>query len=49
MPFNVNKYHFLQVGTRNPKYEMKYEYEYEMSGVKLKSVQCVKYLGVTIV
>ncbi len=42
MPFNVNKYHILQVGTRNQKYE------YEISGVKLESVQCVKDLGVTI-
>ncbi len=43
MPFNVNKCHILQVGTRNLKYD------YEMSSEKLKSVQCVKDLGVTIV
>ncbi len=42
MPFNVKKCHILQVGTRNLKYD------YEMSGKKLKSVYCVKYLGVTI-
>ncbi len=42
MPFNVKKYHILQVGTRNLKYD------YEMTGEKLESVQCVKYLGVTI-
>ncbi len=33
---------FFQVGTRNPKFE------YEMSGVKLEIVQCIKHLGVTI-
>ncbi len=42
MPFNVNKCHILQVGTRNK------NYEYEMGEVKLESVQCVKELGVTI-
>jgi len=42
MPFNVNKCHILQVGTRNPKYD------YEMCGLKLESVQCVKDLGVTL-
>ena len=42
MPFNVNKCHILQVGTRNRKFD------YEMNGVKLKSIQCVKDLGVTI-
>ncbi len=42
MPFNVNKSHILQLGTRNHKYE------YERTGVKLESVQCVKDLGVTI-
>ncbi len=42
MPFNGNKYLFLQVETRNQKYE------YEMSGVKVESVKCVKVLGVTI-
>ncbi len=41
MPFAVKKWHILQVGTKNPKYE------YEMSGVKLESVLCIKYLGVT--
>ncbi len=43
MPFNANKLHILQVSTRN-----KQIYKYEMSGVKLKSAQCVKDLGVTI-
>ncbi len=42
MPFNVKKCHFLQVGTRNLKYD------YEMSGEKLENVHCVKDLGVTI-
>ncbi len=42
MSFNVNKCHILQVGTRNQKLE------YDMNGVKLESVQCVKDLGVTI-
>ncbi len=42
MPFNVNKCHILYVGTRNQKID------YEMNGVKLDSVQCVKYLGVSI-
>ncbi len=42
MPFNVNKCHILQMGTRNEKYE------YEMGGVKLESLQWVKDLGVTI-
>ncbi len=42
MPFIVNKCHILQVGTRSKKYE------YEMCGVKLESVHCVKDLGVTI-
>ncbi len=32
MPFNVNKCHILQVGTRNQKYE------YEMSGVKTETL-----------
>ncbi len=41
MPFNVKKYHIFHVGTRNLKYD------YEMSGVKLESVHCVKDLGVT--
>ncbi len=42
MPFNVNKCHILQVRTRNQKYE------YEINGVKLERVQCIKDLGVTI-
>ncbi len=40
--FYVKKCHILQVGTRNLKYD------YEISGVKLESVQCVKDLGVRI-
>ncbi len=43
MPFNINKYHILQVGTRNKK-----KTEYEMDGIKLESVQCVKDLGVSV-
>ncbi len=42
MPFNVNKRHILHVGTRNQKFD------YEMKGVKLDSVQCIKDLGVSI-
>ncbi len=42
MPFNVNKCHILEVETKNLKYE------YEMGGVKLESVHCVKDLDVTI-
>ena len=42
MPFNVDKCQVLQVGTRNKKFD------YEMRGIKLKSVQCVKDLGVKI-
>ncbi len=42
MPFNVDKCQVLQVGTRNKKFD------YEMRGVKLKSVQCIKDLGVKI-
>ncbi len=42
MPFNVNKCHILEVGTKNKKYG------YKMGGVKLESVHCVKDLGVTI-
>ena len=42
MPFNVNKCQILQVGTKNLKFD------YEMNGVKLKSAQCVKDLGVTV-
>ncbi len=43
IPFNVKKCHSFQVGTRN------LQYNYEMSGDKLESVQCVTDLGVTIV
>ncbi len=39
---NANKCHIFRVGTRNQKYE------YKMSGVKIKRVQGVKDLGVTI-
>ncbi len=42
MPFNVDRRQVLQVGTKNKKFD------YEMSGVKLKSVQYVKDLGVKI-
>ncbi len=42
MPFNVKKFHILQVGTGRVKYD------YEISGKKIKSVHCVKYLGLTI-
>ncbi len=42
MPFNVNTCHILQVGTRNQKFD------YERNGAKIESVQCGKYLGVTI-
>ncbi len=42
MPFSLYKCHILQVGTRNKKYK------YEMSGVKVESVQCIKDLGVAI-
>ncbi len=42
MPFKVDKCQVLQVGTRNKKFD------YEMRGVKLKSVQCVKDLGIKI-
>ncbi len=41
MPFNVNKCHILHVDTRNQKFD------YEMNGVKLDGVQCVKDLGVS--
>ncbi len=41
MRFSVNKCHNLQVGTKIKKYE------YEMGGVKLESIYCVKDLGVT--
>ncbi len=40
--FNVNKCHILQVGTRSQKFD------YEISGTRLESVQCVKELGVPI-
>ncbi len=43
MPFKVNKCQVPQVGTRNKKFD------YEMHGIKLKSVQCAKVLGVKIV
>ncbi len=43
MPFKVKKLHILQVGTRSK------QYEYEMNGTKLESVQCVKNLGLTVV
>ncbi len=43
MPFNVNKCHILQVGTRNQKFD------YKMNGTKIESVECVKDLGITIV
>ncbi len=42
MPFNVYKCHILHVGTRNQKSD------YEMNGVKLHTVQCVRDLGVSI-
>ncbi len=42
MPFNVDKCQVLQDGTRNKKFD------YEMRGVKLKSVECVKDLSVKI-
>ncbi len=42
MPFIVNRYHVLQVGTRNQKFD------YEMNGTKIESIQCVKDLSVTI-
>ncbi len=41
MPFNAKKCHILQLGARN------LQYDYEMSGVKLESVQFVKDFGVT--
>ncbi len=44
MPFNINKCHILQVGTRNKKKKN----EYEMNGTKLESVQCVTDLGVSV-
>ncbi len=42
MPFNVNKCHVLQVGTRKQKFD------YEMNGSKIESVQFAKDLGVTV-
>ncbi len=42
MPFNVDKCQVLEAGTRNKKLD------YEMRGVKLKSIQCTKDLGVKI-
>ncbi len=40
--FNVNKCHILQIDTRNQKSE------YQVNGIKLKSAQCFKDLGITI-
>ncbi len=42
IPFNVNKCHILQVGTRNQ------NFEYEMNDTKLESVQCINNLLVEI-
>ncbi len=42
MPFNANKCHVLQIGTRNQKFD------YEMDCTKIESVQYVNDLGVTI-
>ncbi len=42
MSFNANRCHILHVGTRNQ------NYDYEMNGVKLDNVQCVKDIGVSI-
>ncbi len=42
MPFNVNKCHIFRLGTGNQKYD------YEICGVKLENVQCVKDAGVMI-
>ncbi len=42
MSFNVNKCHIQHVGTRSRKFD------YELNGIKLDSVQCVKDLGVSI-
>ncbi len=44
MPFNVNKCHILQVGTRNKNKKI----EHEINGTKLDSLQCVKDLGVLV-
>ncbi len=43
MPFNIEKCQVLQVGTKKKKYY------YEMCGVKLKTVQCAKDVGLKIV
>ncbi len=43
MPFNVDKYQVLQAEIINEKFE------YEMRGVKLKSVQYVKDLGLGVI
>ncbi len=42
MPFNIKKYHILQEGTKNLKYD------YEMSDKKLERIHCVKDLGIMI-
>ncbi len=42
MPFKINKCQILQIGSKNRKMD------YEMCGVKVKSVQWVKDLGVTV-
>ncbi len=42
MPFNINKCQILQVGSRNIKND------YEMCGVKIKTVHSVKDLGVSV-
>ncbi len=42
MPLNINKWQILQVGSRNIKKD------YEMCGVKIKSVHSFKDLGVTV-
>ncbi len=42
MPFNVNKSQILQVGSRNIKNN------YDICGVKIKSILTIKDLGVTI-
>ncbi len=42
MPYNINKCHILQVSTRNQKIE------YKINGIKLKSIKCVKDIGVSV-
>ncbi len=42
MPFNINKCQILQVGSGNIKND------YDVRGVKIKSVHSVKSLGVTV-